>query len=92
MRYSSSYHVVFRNSGLAVSTVLLRMGLSAPPYFNVMLGILATLFALGLTLAYNRFAPLLGKREREHASRRQDAAGQPAEEGDEEPSPGAAPV
>jgi len=45
MRYSSSYHVVFRNSGLAVSTVLLRMGLSAPPFFNALLGVLATLFA-----------------------------------------------
>jgi hypothetical protein len=56
MRYSSSYPVVFRNSGLTVATVLLRVGLSAPPYFNAALGLAAALFALALTHAYNRYA------------------------------------
>jgi len=56
MRYSSSYPVVFRNSGLTVATVLLRVGLSAPPFFNAALGLAAALFALALTLAYNRHA------------------------------------
>jgi hypothetical protein len=59
LRYSSSYHVVFRNSGLAVATVLLRLALSAPPYVNAALGLAAALLALGLTLAANRFAPVL---------------------------------
>jgi hypothetical protein len=59
LRYSSSYHVVFRNSGLAVATVLLRLALSAPVYWNAALGFAAALFALGLTLAGNRFAPVL---------------------------------
>ena len=59
LRYSSSYHVVFRNSGLAVATVLLRLALSAPVYWNAALGTAAALFALGLTLAGNRFAPVL---------------------------------
>lgn len=60
LRYSSAYHVVFRNSGLAVATVLLRLALSAPPYWSAALGLAAALFALGLALACNRFAPALG--------------------------------
>lgn len=59
LRFSGSYHVVFRNSGLALATVLLRVALSAPPYYNAGLGLAAALFALGLTLAFNRFAPVL---------------------------------
>jgi hypothetical protein len=58
LRYSTSYLVVFRNSGLAVATVLLRVGLSAPPYVNAGLGLAAALFSLGVTVASTRFAPL----------------------------------
>jgi len=69
LRYSASYHIVFRNSGLAVATVLLRLGLSAPVYWNAALGLAAALFALGLTLAGNRFAPVLRRvPERESGS------------------------
>jgi hypothetical protein len=57
--FSSTYHVVFRNSGFAVATVMIRLALAAPPYFNALLGLGAALFALGLTLAYNRYAPTL---------------------------------
>jgi hypothetical protein len=59
LRYSSAYHVVFRNSALAVSTVLLRVALSAPAYANAALGIAAAVFALALTLAQNRLGPAL---------------------------------
>ncbi len=55
-RYSSTYRVVFRNSGVAVSTVLLRLALSAPPYLNAALGTSAAAFALGLTVAYNAWS------------------------------------
>ncbi len=58
LRYSSIYEVVFRNSGLAVATVLLRLALAAPPFFNAALGLAAALFALGLSVAYNAFAPV----------------------------------
>lgn len=61
LRYSSAYRVVFRYSGFAAATVLIRMALTAPPYVNAALGIGAALFALGLTLAYNAFAPVLGE-------------------------------
>lgn len=57
LRYSSTYQVVFRNSGLAVATVLLRIALSAPPFVNTALGIAAALLALTLTAAYNAFTP-----------------------------------
>lgn len=59
IRYSTSYHAVFRNSGLAVATVLLRLALSSPPPYTSLLGVAAILFALGLTAAYERFAPVL---------------------------------
>jgi hypothetical protein len=57
VRYSAEYRVVFRNSGLAVATVLLRLALAAPSPWGGLLGLSAVLFALGLTLAYNRIAP-----------------------------------
>ncbi|MDP1826972.1 MAG: hypothetical protein Q8L48_27105 [Archangium sp.] len=59
LRYNSSYRVVFRNSGLAVATVMLRLALSAPAPWSGALGLFAVLFAVALTLAYNRFAPVL---------------------------------
>jgi hypothetical protein len=59
LRYSSSYTVVFRNSGLAVATVLLRVALAAPVFYNAALGLAAALFALGLTVACNRLGPIL---------------------------------
>jgi hypothetical protein len=55
LRYSSSYPVVFRNSGFAVATLLIRLALTAPPYISVLLGIGAIAFAIGITFAYNRF-------------------------------------
>ena len=69
LRYSSSYDVVFRNSGLALATVLLRLALSAPAYQNAALGVAAALFALGLTYASNRFAAVL-RPERQAAAAR----------------------
>lgn len=56
LRYSSTYQVVFRNSGLAVATVLLRLALSAPPFVNAILGLAAAVFAVALTMAFNAFA------------------------------------
>ena len=57
LRYSASYHVVVRNSGLAVATVLLRLALTAPAPLSGLLGVVAVGYALALTWAYNRFAP-----------------------------------
>ncbi|HID40420.1 MAG TPA: hypothetical protein EYP36_13015 [Calditrichaeota bacterium] len=63
MRYSNRYCILFRNSGFALTTVVIRLALTAPAYVNVALGLAAALFALGLTLAYNTFVPVLDKRK-----------------------------
>jgi hypothetical protein len=68
LRYSSTYPVVFRNSGLAVSTVLLRLALSAPPAESALLGVASALFALALTVAYNAFSPPQSRPEAADAS------------------------
>jgi hypothetical protein len=57
LRYTSRFAVVFRNSGFAASTVLIRLALTAPPFVNAAMGLGAVVFALGLSLAYDRFAP-----------------------------------
>ncbi|MBA3013462.1 MAG: hypothetical protein KKD63_01595 [Proteobacteria bacterium] len=61
LRYSSSYHVAFRNSGFAVATVMIRIALIAPPLIGVGLGAATSLFALATTLAYNRFAVIMAE-------------------------------
>lgn len=49
------FPAIFRNSGYALATLLIRLSLTAPVYYNVMLGIFSVIFALVLTLVYNRF-------------------------------------
>jgi len=48
--YQPSYYAVFRNSGFALSTLLIRMALAAPSYFNVLLGVAAALFAIAMSV------------------------------------------
>ena len=57
LRYNYRYCTLFRNSGFAVTTVVIRLALTAPPYVNVALGIGAAVFAIGLTVAYNLMLP-----------------------------------
>jgi uncharacterized membrane protein YczE len=42
-----------------VATVLIRLALIAPITIGAMIGVGTTLFALGISLAYNSFAPKL---------------------------------
>ena len=51
--YQPSYYAVFRNSGFALSTLLIRLALAAPAYFNVLLGMAAAVFAISMTLISN---------------------------------------
>ena len=53
LRYNYRYCTLFRNSGFALTTVVIRLALTAPPYVNVMLGAGAAMFAVGLVFAYN---------------------------------------
>jgi len=57
LRYNYNYFTLFRNSGFALTTVVIRLALTAPPYINLIFGISAALFGMGLTLAYNVMAP-----------------------------------
>ena len=59
LRYSASYHVVFRNFGFAAATVMLRLALAGPQYVDALLGIGAALFCVGLTAAYNYVRPTI---------------------------------
>jgi hypothetical protein len=58
LRQSFAYDLVLRNSGFAAATVLIRLALTAPPFINGVLGVGATVLAIGLTWAYNRNVPV----------------------------------
>ena len=47
--FQPSFYAVFRNSGFALSTLIIRIALAAPPFYNVLLGLAAALFAILLT-------------------------------------------
>ncbi len=59
LQYSSGYQIVFRNSGFTLATVIIRLSVTAPEYYNVALALGSALFAVCLTVAYNTFAPPL---------------------------------
>lgn len=48
--FHPSFYSVFRNSGFALSTLIIRLALAAPPYYNVLLGAAAAFFAISMTL------------------------------------------
>lgn len=48
--FHPSAKMIFRNSGYALSTLMIRLALVAPVYFNVLLGSAAMVFAILLTL------------------------------------------
>jgi len=54
-RFLPQFSAVFRNSGFALATLLIRLALTAPPFYNVAIGIGAAVFACLLTLVYNTF-------------------------------------
>lgn len=55
MRYTLEYPKIFRYSAFVLTTVLIRISLTAPPYINALLGITASLFLLAMTVAFNYF-------------------------------------
>lgn len=52
-RYLPAFRAVFRNSGFALATLFIRLALTAPPYYNAILGVGSALFAVLLTVTYN---------------------------------------
>ena len=55
MRYTLEYPKIFRYSAFVLTTVLIRISLTAPPYINAALGITASGFLLAMTIAFNYF-------------------------------------
>lgn len=55
LRYNHSYIIIFRNSGFAFATVLIRIALTSPVYVNAIIGIVAVLFTLILTFIYSKY-------------------------------------
>jgi len=53
MRYILDYHSMFRYSGYILSTIFIRIALTAEPYYNILIGIGATVYLLILTMTYN---------------------------------------
>lgn len=53
LRYSYNYPVVFRNSGYALATLLIRISLTAPAFINIAIGVFAAVFMIALTFAYD---------------------------------------
>ena len=49
------FPAVFRNSGYALATLLIRLSLTAPAYYNVLIGLSSVVLAVLLTLVYNKF-------------------------------------
>ena len=54
LRYTSKYYNLFRYSSFALATIFLRLTLSAPAYFNVLLAVIAGLMVLGVSFIYNK--------------------------------------
>ena len=54
LRYTSKYYNLFRYSSFALATIFLRLTLSAPAYYNVLLAVIAGLMVLGVTYIYNK--------------------------------------
>jgi hypothetical protein len=54
-RFLPEFRAIFRNSGFALATLLIRLALTAPPYYNVLIGTSSAVFACLLTLVYNTF-------------------------------------
>ncbi len=54
-RFLPHFNAVFRNSSFVLATLLIRLALTAPPYWDVAVGVASAGFAVLLTLIYNTF-------------------------------------
>lgn len=58
LRYNYSYTILFRNSGFAIATIMLRFALSAPSYYGALIGISSVIFVIILTFFYSKYRVL----------------------------------
>lgn len=61
--FQPCFAAIFRNSGFALSTLIIRIALAAPPFYNVLLGLTAAVFAILLTVISSR---LFTRQKKEH--------------------------
>lgn len=55
LRYTLNYLKIFRYSAFVLATLLIRISLTAPPFYNTIIGVASALFILLLTFFYNYF-------------------------------------
>ncbi len=55
LRFSHLYCVVFRNTGFALATILIRFALSLPHYYDAAMGVIAMFFVISVSFIYNKF-------------------------------------
>ncbi len=63
LAYYDRYEYVFRNAGFVISTVLLRVSLSTPKPYDVMLALIAMLYGLAVLGVFACFAAIERRRE-----------------------------
>jgi len=55
LRYTLNYLKIFRYSAFVLATLLIRISLTVPPFYNVIIGVSSALYILLLTISYNYF-------------------------------------
>jgi hypothetical protein len=55
MRYILDYHSMFRYSGYILATIFIRIALTSPPYYDILIGTGAAVYLILLTWTYNIF-------------------------------------
>jgi hypothetical protein len=63
LAYYDRYEYVFRNAGFVISTVLLRVSLSTPKPYDVVLALIAMLYGLAVLGVFACFAAIERKRD-----------------------------
>ncbi|MDH4200756.1 MAG: hypothetical protein OEV66_10290 [Spirochaetia bacterium] len=54
MRYSQLFLSLFRNSGFALAIVLIRISITAPPFYREALALFAAVFSYSVAWIYNK--------------------------------------
>ena len=60
--HTDEFHVIIRNSGFVISTILIRMSFSVEGYLNNILVVAAVLFGLCILLIYNKYEQVASPR------------------------------
>lgn len=55
LRYTLNFIKIFRYSAFVLATLLIRISLTAPPFYSVIIGVSSAIFIFILTMSYNFF-------------------------------------